>query len=403
MTLTNYTLRPSLRSLLVTFLVHHNPFYLLSAVSMLAGCYALNTGLAPRTAEIGKLLALIGVLNFYEMILIALGLYLIRRRGLVRDGRTLLLLEIPFLVDLAFINAEASSISLDRGLLLNSVVLLLALAKVGIVLRVLFGRVPRNAYALIAMQLSMLLMMPSAFKWLEGRGPITEAHFYGVWWALGLMLVAFEVIERFQKADDADHARRVAHTMRRLYLALPLASAVVHLSMLHWVYRVSFAAGDVSPLLIGLAVAAPRLPRVLRELAPFIRVFAPAFAVVIALNDPPVVHGYLFGQLPLAPWLLTLAAAYLTWIYCFVPARALRWVARGAAVALLAAYAPQVYAASMASWRWTCDLIIRLIPRTALEWGLLAVGGAFAFLMLGAALSLAKEADVASDAPAGQA
>ena len=123
MTIASYTLRPSLRSLLVTFLVHHNPFYLLSAVSMLLGCYALNAGLATRTGEIGKLLALIGMLNFYELILIALGLYLIRRRGLIRDGRTLLLLEIPFLIDLAFLNAEASSVSLSRGLLLNSVVL----------------------------------------------------------------------------------------------------------------------------------------------------------------------------------------------------------------------------------------------------------------------------------------
>ena len=398
MTLTSYTLRPSLRSLLITFLVHHNPFYLLSALSMLAGCYALNAGLAPRTAEIGKLLALIGVLSFYELILIALGLYLIRGRGLIRDGRTLLLLEIPFLVDLAFINAEASSVSLDRGLLLNGIVLLLAVIKVGIVLRVLFGRVPRNAFLLIAMQLALLLMMPSAFKWLESRGPITEAHFYGVWWALGLMLVAFEVIERFQKAGDRHPAMKVAHTMRRLYLVLPLASAIVHLSMLHWVYRVSFSGGDLSPLLIGVAVAASRLP-IGRQLAMFVRVFAPAFAIELALNDPPAVHGHLVGQLPLAPWLLTLAAAYLTWVYCFVPHRALRWIVQGVFIAGVAAYAPQLYALAIASCDWTRDQFIKLIPRTALEWGLVAVGGAFAFLTLGAAVSLRKEADRIEQSP----
>jgi hypothetical protein len=379
--------------------VHHNPFYLLSALSMLAGCYALNMGLAPRTAEMGKLLALIGVLNFYELILLALGLYLIRARGLIRDGRTLLLLEIPFLVDLAFINAEASSVSFNRGLLLNAIVLSLALVKVGIVLRVLFGRVPGNAYALIAMQLSMLLMMPSAFKWLESRGPVTEAHFYGVWWALGLMLVAFEAIERLQRADQPSPAQRVAQTMRRLYLVLPLASAIVHLSILHWVYRVSFSAGDVSPLLIGIAVAAPRLPRIRRELAGLVRVFAPALAVVLALNDAPDVHRHLIGQLTLAPWLLTLAAAYLTWVYCFAPRRALRWIARGAAAAALAAYTPQIYALCVAGWQRGCDLAIRLIPRSALEWGVVAIGGAFAFLTLGAAVSLRKEADVIPEAP----
>ncbi|MDB5301997.1 MAG: hypothetical protein JWO87_3660, partial [Phycisphaerales bacterium] len=47
-----YTLRPSVRSLFVGFLVHRNPFYLLSALCMVAGCFALNSGLAPRTAEV---------------------------------------------------------------------------------------------------------------------------------------------------------------------------------------------------------------------------------------------------------------------------------------------------------------------------------------------------------------
>lgn len=397
MTTTNYTLRPSLRSLLLTFLVHHNPFYLLSALCMLAGCYALNSGLAPRTAEVGKLLALIGVLNFYELILIALGLYLIRRRGSIRDGRTLLLLEIPFLVDLAFLNAEASSVSLDRGLLLNAVVLGLALLKVGVVLRGLFGRVPRRAYALIAMQLSLLLMMPSAFKWFEHRGGVTQAHFYLAWWAIGLMLVAFELAERLHKSDDARQAARVAHTMRRLYLVVPLASAVVHLLMLHWVYLVAFKGGDLSPLLIGVAFAVGRLPRVRADRIVLVRILAPIAAVILAFNDPPAAYGHLLGQLDLAPWSLTLAFAYLAWVYCFIPRYAIRWIAGGACVALIGAYAPQIHAMAVLAWQWSADWVMRLIPRTAFEWGVVAVGGAFAFLTLGAAVSLRKGMEPSPD------
>ena len=37
------------------------------------------------------------------------------------------------------------------------------------------------------------------------------------------------------------------------------------------------------------------------------------------------------------------------------------------------------------------------MPRTAIEWGLLAVGSSFAFLALGAAVSLKKEASPAED------
>ena len=83
-----YTLNPSLRAKIRAFLIHQNPFYLLSALSMLAGCYALNSALSLRTGEIWKLLGLIAALNVYEGILIALGLYLIQRRRIIRDGRS---------------------------------------------------------------------------------------------------------------------------------------------------------------------------------------------------------------------------------------------------------------------------------------------------------------------------
>src|SRR5689334_12442151 len=119
MTFSTYTLNPSLRATLKTFLIHHNPFYLLSALSMLAGCYALNSALSVRTGEIWKLLRLIAALNAYEAILIALGLYLIRRRHIIRDGRTLLLLESVFLADLTFLNAQAGSVSFSSGLVIS--------------------------------------------------------------------------------------------------------------------------------------------------------------------------------------------------------------------------------------------------------------------------------------------
>lgn len=393
MTTASHALRPSLRSLLQRFLVHHNPFYLLSAVSMLIGCYAINSGLAPRPGEIGKLLALIGVLNFYELILIALGLYLIRRRGLIRDGRTLLLLEIPFLVDLAFLNAEASSVSLNRGLLLNGVVLSLALLKVWIVMRVLWGRIPRHSMVLIAMQFSLLLMLPSAFKWFEHRGAVTQADFYLAWWAVGLLLVVFELQEHFQTSGDTGGAARVAQTMRRLYMVLPLASVVVHLWLLHWVYKVQFTAGDLSPVLIGIAFAIGRLPSIRADLLRLVRVVAPAVAVIFALNDPPAIHGHLFGQLGMTPWVLTLAAAYVTWVYCFFAARALWLLAAGGALAVVAAYAPRLYALAGGWSQRTTDTLWRLVPQTAFGWGVLAIGGAFTLLGLGALVSLRKQGD----------
>src|SRR6476620_3676533 len=91
---------------LLRFLVHHNPFYLLSALCMIAGCFALNSALQTRSGELSKLLLLMGTLQLYELLLVGLGLYLIVKHRLDRDGRTLLLLDAVFLVDLTFLNNE---------------------------------------------------------------------------------------------------------------------------------------------------------------------------------------------------------------------------------------------------------------------------------------------------------
>src|SRR5437764_13771636 len=92
----------SFRSKLFWFLFRTNPFYLLSAMCMLGGCLALTNSLSWTSIPLPRLLALIVTLNVYEGMLLGLGLYLLARRGVVRDGLMLLFLEALFLVDAAF-------------------------------------------------------------------------------------------------------------------------------------------------------------------------------------------------------------------------------------------------------------------------------------------------------------
>src|SRR3989442_15881154 len=91
------------RSALLRLLQEHNPFYLLSAACMLAGCLALTNSLSWNPIATRRLLTLIVTLNVYEGALIGLALFLITRRGLVRDGKILLILEAFFLVDTTFL------------------------------------------------------------------------------------------------------------------------------------------------------------------------------------------------------------------------------------------------------------------------------------------------------------
>src|SRR5689334_18863840 len=95
---------PSSRPSLWRFVVDRNPFYLLSAACMLFGCIALTNSSSWSPIKLQRLLILTATLNFYELLLIGLALFLIVRRGLWRDGAILLILEAFFLVDVTFLN-----------------------------------------------------------------------------------------------------------------------------------------------------------------------------------------------------------------------------------------------------------------------------------------------------------
>ncbi|MDB5293250.1 MAG: hypothetical protein JWL69_4491 [Phycisphaerales bacterium] len=389
-----YTLRPSVRSLLVGFLVHRNPFYLLSALCMVAGCFALNSGLAPRTAEVPKLLVLLGTLNVYEAMVVALGLFLIRRRRLLRDGRTLLLIEAPFLVDLTFLNAETGSVSLKAGALLSSLVLLLALLKVGVVLRILGNRLPRRAFAFISLELATLLMLPTVFKWFESRGTVTGSHFYLAWWAAGLLLAGYEILNRSRAVSLPDAG--LTRTIRRLYTALPLVSLIAHVGMLHWVYWVRFSAADLSPMLLGAAVAMGYFPtKISRPNFTLLRALLPAAAVGLAVTDPLPFHVHLLGRVDLTSPILAIAAAYVAYVYCFFLSYAPLLLGGGVAAFMAFAIGPsfgQIADGGRAGSQRLLGVAMKFVPRTALQWGVVAMSAAFAFLGIGAFISLRKGA-----------
>src|SRR5580765_4984854 len=104
-TITTVPARPSV----ARWIVDRNPFYLLSAVCMLFGCVALTNSSSWTSIRLNRLLILTATLNFYEVLLIGLAVFLIVHRKLRRDGMILLILEAFFLVDVTFLNSEIFS------------------------------------------------------------------------------------------------------------------------------------------------------------------------------------------------------------------------------------------------------------------------------------------------------
>ena len=197
----------------------HNPFYLLSAFSMLLGCWILSRALALEPGHAGKLVLLIGVLNLYEALLIGLALFLIVRRGLVRDGRTLLWVESVFLVDATFLGSELYASDLGLGGLLALGLFLLTGLKLAAIVRGLGVRFDPVLWIGIV-PVGVLLAVPGVLAGLAQAHLLSLPVVYLLWWLVALLVVAQAIVERRAAGWRRDELRR---RKRRWRCAGPLA------------------------------------------------------------------------------------------------------------------------------------------------------------------------------------
>ena len=368
----------------------HNPFYLLSALSMLLGCLLLSRALALEPGHAGKLVLLIGVLNVYENLLIGLALFLIMERGLVHDGRLLLWLESVFMVDATFLGSELFASDLGAGAIVAGALFLLGCVKLVVItrgLRIPFG----SAQWMALVPLSALLAVPGIFAALAQVHLLTLPVVYVFWWVLALLMVVQAVTERPLKAVAASTSETGAVTLRHALSLVPFASLAAHLLAAAWVQGLEF-----HPSLLGPPLVALGLRRVLRDVpsAPSgSSLWWPAAAAFVSLAAPAslVLPGW--GGVVLSPLRVTLVAVGLVYLLAFRVHRA-RDFAWAAGLCLAGAGAGHSLGAMVSSASWLVRTVFfrsgRLIPRTTGQWGMLTVGLAFVLLALGARLSLRR-------------
>jgi hypothetical protein len=375
-------------------ILDHNPLFLLSVLCMLAGIYALDQSLAPAAGQLEKILLLLGTLNVYEALLIALAVILLIARPLLRDGKILATLEILFLADATNLNAETIFVSPRIGMLINAIILVLALTKLTILFRRLNLPFSADRFGLVAAQLALLYAMPILFHGLHA-GDATPAHAYAIWWLIGLLPVAYHVVTRLRAAPQPLEA---PHAIAAIFLAVPYLSLIAHLGFLHWIDGTPFYAADLSPVLLGLTVLLFRSP-LMRRLSlsdrRILYVILPATAVLFSINDPfeLAIHiGHHAALLPLPLMLLAISSAL---VYClaeflFLPLLAVELFA---AFAYIAGPPPEVVFAAIAAdiqlvWNGSVWLFKKLFPTTPTAWGALSVVASFVLLILGGAISI---------------
>jgi len=378
-------------------LADHNPFYLISAACMLGGCLGVTNSLSWVSIPLPRLLVLIATINAYEAAVIGLAI-LLGRRGLWRDSRLLLVLEAFFLVDVTFLNAEIMTNRLALGIAINAMLLILAGVKLHFISQAI-GGVALAKRVFVMVQLTVLAALPGVLRHID-HGSVSAMDFYVLWWVVGLMPVAYEIISRLCRFSQ----RTPATLLGDIYTALPWISLTGHLGIMHYVYGVDYFGAMAAPMLLGLTLVLNRLnPSLLatRRQLLVLRALLPAAAVLVSLNDPHLLT-MVFGRhawLVLTPTRLAISAAYLVYVYSFALRQAVVLVPAGIMAGLLYMLGPTADQwNTLATWAWH-DVqtgVDRATPTTATQWGTISVVAAFLFLALGAWISLGHHPKVES-------
>jgi hypothetical protein len=372
-----------------------NPFYLLSAFSMLTGCYALSRILGLNPGQWKPVVVLMGVLQVYELVLLALAVYLLRRVKMRSDARMAFLIGLMFLVDTTYLNSELATSDPWTAPFVALAHLAFLVPKLAVV-RDSLGLTSLRTLSLTVGQIGLLLYIPGTFSAVHfmdskvhalGLGrqmlPLTV---YGLWWLVGAIPLLYLWADRPSEHGENDLAR----TVSRVSLMLPLVSILVHLLSLHWLYDLPIHGAYVTPLLLGIGAnvaytlfdeaAAPKLVT---------QWGAPLLALVCS-NAAPESLSFEMGELvvvtPLRLALLAISAVY--WMH-HSRSRQGAFVFASTFALGLALSGPS-FSTMTLTWR-------SLFPETYGELGIAALVGAFAFLALALAVSLSKPTEDETD------
>ena len=371
-------------------LVHdRNPFYLLSALSMFVGFRVVLAALDAAAGDWRTLLKLIVTMQLYEGAIIALALYLIVRRGLRRDGWILLGVQSLFLVDLTNLNAELFTALPRLGAVVSAACFALAVLKIGVVLRVLGLRVTPGTAFYVAAQLAFLLGLPGVFQLMRSTSAaVSPMQVYAVWWAAGALLALGAILVR---RDHGSDGHPMATLPMRLFVLLPMASLLIHLASENRVYWVHFQPANVAPLLLAAVVAVNRGRRHPLQLQWSMALAATAVLLSIV---PDVDHAAMSASphgLAISPLRLTVTAAAVAGAMLAVRHRS--WATGIVSVgylvlAALGTSVPDIARRLERAAEGLAGTAARAVPRSGLEWGYVAIFGAFVLLGVGATLSL---------------
>ena len=381
------------------WIVEYNPFYLLSAACMLFGVFAMNNSLDWSPLPMGNLLTMIFTLNVYEIVVIALAAFLLRR-GERRHGIMLLIIEAFFLADVGFLNMEVFARDLNIGLVVNALVLFAAVVKVAFVFHAAKAPLIDARFVFVVMQLAVLFAVPGFFALIARPRDehLPMLAIYAGWWLAGVLPVAyamtvgsFDVFRRQLNGNPAPVGTIVARAM----IVLPMLSLLAHLCLANWVYKATFHPLNVAPLLLGLAVLIGHADSQVATLAARMRLqlVLPFVAVALSAIRFPAEMIFPIGGTDFSPLRMALGVGAIVYLDGLLLHRHFHFAVGAAAFLAAAGMGPNVASIndnSVQMARSGGEGLRRLIPSTLRQWGIVSIGASFVLLALGALISLMR-------------
>jgi len=241
-----------------------NYFYIISALSMMLGCYLLMPSASITEAEqFGRRLRSLAMLQGYEVLVIAAALWIVRKLKCLDDAFTLLLIEIALLLDPTFFSNAFFTLRTPASVSLNFTCFILAPIKLGILqwgLGLRFtGRA--NLSFLVAAALVYLGEGPLNLA----RTPLTDSgYYYLMGWGAAFLILLLPTLQRFLTVA-AEDSGLLAENQRKwlpwLTALIPVFIVAAHYLESASVYEITFYPLYLGPLLVAVALLIIKIAR----------------------------------------------------------------------------------------------------------------------------------------------
>ncbi|NCB37273.1 MAG: hypothetical protein EOM80_00755 [Erysipelotrichia bacterium] len=169
----------------------NNPLYLLSVVLMLAGLYLVGSELETGKVSVLTISGFFAIQNLYEIVMIGMALYLLKKRIQPEHGKLLLVFVLLFLGDLTFYQVRISGLNAMVGGIATTIYIVLAIIKFAAVVKVLALTVYRNRIFYVLAAFILVWVSPKiAYFLVDSIGRESFGYFDGSYVFYSLWLIA---------------------------------------------------------------------------------------------------------------------------------------------------------------------------------------------------------------------